>query len=148
MNHLWNLNLPWTWLNPPKGQMNPPSGNSIKAVQQIQIREPPRRGGSLIWYISQGDRTGAGVNEAPGAPQSRDPACAAAQVDPFQVHRVVADCISFATTFLCFAVKSHLSLISSLLLSKAKPHGRSMPRRQLRHSAVLSFDFVLMASEV
>ena len=87
MNHLWNLNLPWTWLNPPKGQMNPPSGNSIKAVQQIQIREPPRRGGSLIWYISQGDRTGAGVNEAPGAPQSRDPACAAAQVNSPHLHQ-------------------------------------------------------------
>ncbi len=56
-------------------------------LQVHQIREPPRRGGSLIWYISRGDRTGAGVNEAPGAPQSRDPACAAAQVDPLQVHQ-------------------------------------------------------------
>ena len=38
--------------------------------------------------------------------------------------------------------KSHLSLISSLLLSKTKPHGRFKPRRQLRLFAVLGFVFV------
>ena len=39
-------------------------------------------------------------------------------------------------------IKSHLALVPLLLLSKSKPHGRFMPRRQLRHFAVLGFDFV------
>ena len=39
-------------------------------------------------------------------------------------------------------IKSRLSLISLLLLSKAKPHGRFKPRRQLRLFAVLGFVFV------
>ena len=42
-----------------------------------------------------------------------------------------------------FQSKRRLSFTPSLLLSKSKPHGRFMPRRQLRHSAVLGFDFVL-----
>ena len=43
--------------------------------------------------------------------------------------------------FFMLRSKSHLSLIPSLLLSKTKPHGRFMPRRQLRPSAVLGFVF-------
>ena len=44
--------------------------------------------------------------------------------------------------FFILRIKSHLALVPLLLLSKSKPHGRSGPRRQLRPSAVLSFDFV------
>ena len=54
---------------------------------------------------------------------------------------VVASFVSLATTFLCCASKSHLALTPLLLLSKTKPHGRFMPRRQLRHYAVLGFVF-------
>ncbi len=43
--------------------------------------------GVLFFFVLlPGDRTGAGVNDVPGARQSRDLACAAAQVDPLQVH--------------------------------------------------------------
>ena len=43
-----------------------------------------RQGGSFVFGSSlRGIRTGAGVNEAPGAPQSRDPASAAAEVESF-----------------------------------------------------------------
>ena len=41
-----------------------------------------------------------------------------------------------------FQSQRRLSFTPSLLLSKSKPHGRFVPRRQLRHSAVLGFDFV------
>ncbi len=54
---------------------------------------------------------------------------------------VVASFVSLAMTFLCCASKSHLALTPLLLLSKTKPHGRFMPRRQLRHYAVLGFVF-------
>ena len=39
------------------------------------------------------------MNEAPGALQSRDPASAAAEVDSHHPLHVVADFVSFATTF-------------------------------------------------
>ena len=44
--------------------------------------------------------------------------------------------------FFMLRSKSHLSFTPSLLLSKSKPYGRFMPRRQLRHSAAPGFDFV------
>ena len=40
----------------------------------------------LFLAFLPGDRTGAGVNDVPGARQRRDLAYAAAQVDPLQVH--------------------------------------------------------------
>ncbi|MBR0208359.1 MAG: hypothetical protein IJQ43_05645, partial [Oscillospiraceae bacterium] len=55
--------------------------------------------------------------------------------------------VSLATTFLCCASKSHLALALLLLLSKTKPHGRFMPRRQLRHYAVRGFVFANYGNE-
>ena len=44
-------------------------------------REAPTDvGASLLEYVL-GNRTGAGVNEAPVTPQSRDPACAPGKID-------------------------------------------------------------------
>ena len=87
------------------------------------------------------------MNDVPGARQSRDPGRPAGRLrfSPSPPRRrglhIVRD-----DFFL--RIKSHLSLIPSLLLSKAKPHGRSMPRRQLRLSAVPGFAFVLTAAEI
>ncbi len=56
--------------------------------------------------VRSGIRTRAEVNGLPGAAQSREVACAAAQVESLRLHHVVASFISLATTFLCFASKS------------------------------------------
>jgi len=44
-------------------------------------------GGLFIWLWIR-NRTGAVVNDVPGARQSRDPACAAAQVDSPLLHQI------------------------------------------------------------
>jgi len=48
------------------------------------MRKPRPKAGAFSWYREKGGgRTGAVVNGVPVARQSRDPACAAAQVDPY-----------------------------------------------------------------
>ena len=65
------------------------------ASDGVWVRVPPpapkKSGGQslpLFFGINMGTRTGAGVNGAPGAPQSSDLACAAAQVESHHRHHV------------------------------------------------------------
>ena len=60
------------------GGSTPPASTKGKAL--------PYWAGLFLW-IKGGCRTGAGVNGVPGARQSRDPACAAAQVDSPRLHQ-------------------------------------------------------------
>ena len=78
-------------------------------------KQSPSRWGGFCFGTKRRDSKGEGVNEAPGALQSRAPARPQAR-NPILSASVVASCL-LATIFLCFAPKSHLSLISLLLLS-------------------------------
>ena len=109
-------------------------------VRQCENLRPHGRGFS---HKRGWDSKGAGVNDVPGARQSRAPArpqagnptlSATSSQAAYRLRRLFMLCI-----------KSHLALISLLLLSKSKPHGHSGPRQRLRPSVVLGFDFVLAA---
>ena len=65
-------------------------------------------------------RTRAVVNGAPGALQSREAVCAAAQIDPRHRHHVVASCVSLAAIFYALQ-KKRLALAPLLLLSGSNP---------------------------
>ena len=66
--------------------------NCIKKESQPQIKTPPM-GRCFNLNNLRWDRTGAGVNDMPGACQSRDPACSAEQVDPLQVHHSIRNAV-------------------------------------------------------
>ena len=74
-----------------------PEGQGFESLTACQKAGHPF--GCPAFCMFTGIRTGAGVNEAPVAPQSRDLASAAAEVESLTACRVVADFVSFATAF-------------------------------------------------
>jgi len=83
------------------------------------MKDPPE-GGSFIFASKQGSRTGAVVNDVPGARQSRDPACAAAQVNSPRLHHVGADFALLKNSRFCGNGCFFVCALS-LLLSKSDP---------------------------
>ena len=64
---------------------NAPRGAAVSKIVLYPKREAhPARGGLLFWNKKKGDSKGAGVNEAPVAPQSRDPARPEAGESPLE----------------------------------------------------------------
>ena len=56
-------------------------GKGSNPFLSAKKKQSPRRGGCFFLILGKGIRTGAGVNDMPGACQSRDPASAAAEVE-------------------------------------------------------------------
>ena len=61
----------------------------VRGFDPLQVHQNKKAPDRVLFCfgLSPGDRTGAVVNDVPGARQSRDPASAAAEVDPLQVHQ-------------------------------------------------------------
>ena len=68
------------------------------------------------------------MNGAPGAPQSRDPACPAEQVNSPRLHHVVASLHIACDNFFMLCINSHPALIPVLPLSESNPLCRASIR--------------------
>ncbi len=135
----------YSWCKRPKRKLGQGNGcytaYSNRVASDLAGQNAATPFGWLRFELDQRDSNRAGVNGVPVARQSREAARP-------QAGNPVGRTTSSRTLYrsrrrFLFQSKRHLSLTPSLLLSKSKPHGRFMPRRQLRHSAVLGFDFVI-----